>query len=126
MRYQPELYAQALLAAVREHPKKESEYLKRFLETVRKYGDLPQAEKILAAVERMLVKERGGSLVEAEFARDAGEEAVLRFRKRFGARDRVAVRVNSRLVAGVRVRIDGERELDLTMERKLKRLFRNT
>lgn len=124
MRYSPETYAEALIGAVDKIPgSAQNTTLKRFLEVVKKNGDWSGLKKILAATRTMLVKKAGGRVINLEFARGVSEETISKFSKAFSQKDHIEIAVNPRLVAGMRITIDGEKELDNSLQRKLTKLF---
>ncbi|RJQ36369.1 hypothetical protein C4552_03720 [Candidatus Parcubacteria bacterium] len=124
MRHTTDRYAAAFLAAIDEAPAgQHARIVRRFVQAVAKHGDLSRANDIVAAIERRLVKSRGGRWVRVTFARPASNEIVARFRKRFPAPDHVETAVDPSLIAGARVTVDGEEELDMSFARKLNRLF---
>lgn len=124
MKYSPETYAAAFVAAWNDAtPTEREEMDKRFIETLRRNNDFLRAEKILEAVERCAVCERGGNMVLIEFARPQEASHIKKLSSSFRKTDVIASRINSGLIAGVRVTIDGEQELDNSLERKLRHLF---
>ena len=124
MRYTADRYASAFLATVGSAPAaKRSPLMRRFVQTVAKHGDLVRINHIIAAIEQHLVKQQSGRWIRVAFARPAPGETLTRFRKRFPAPDHVEVAIDPSLIAGARITIDGEEELDLSFARKLNRLF---
>lgn len=124
MRYTPSTYAQALLATYSQVPAtKHAGVIKRFWALVRKNGDMPRAEKIVKAVERFMTHQSGGRMITIECARDISKALLSELRNKFKAHDSVQVKINPALVAGVRVTLDGEQELDQSLQRKLNNLF---
>ncbi len=124
MHFRAKDYAEALREVMRSLPPQGRRgLLDRFLAVVRKHGGLSRIQEIVRAVEALEVRGRGGRWIELEFARPMGERVLGRFRARIAGRDRMSVAVNPALVAGVRVTVDGETELDHSLERKLKKLF---
>lgn len=119
MKYTPNTYAKAFLETKPD--------LTRFLQVVSRNGDFARIEKIVAAIQEVATKQQGGHMVHLEFARlDSARQARnsdLAEKFKFGPKDHVRVRTNSHLVAGVRVTIDGEQELDMSLRRKLNTLF---
>lgn len=126
MRFRAKDYAQALQQALFLAPVAErGELLRRFLTVVRKHGRLSRIGEIVRAVEVLAVRGRGGRWIELEFARPMGGRVLGPIRARFLPRDRMGVSINPALVAGVRITLDGETELDYSFQRKLKKLFPN-
>ncbi len=124
MKYAPDDYSRAFLKALAKTPRQRQGLLvKRFWAVIRKNGDLEEAEKIIAAVERLLVREAGGRWVEIEVARPLPRPLLGTLTRRFGRRDHIDSAERQALIAGVRITIDGERELDYSLQRKLARMF---
>ncbi len=126
MKYPPEAYAIALHDAVSHAPSgKRDEIVKRFAALLRKTGDIARADKIIRAFEKLTVKNSGGRWIEVEFARPLDTGLASRVVKSFAAKDHIEEIINSALIAGARVTIDGGQELDNSLARKLKKMFNN-
>src|SRR3989344_2733879 len=115
MRYNPAIYAKAFWE-VKPDPA-------RFLDIVKKNGDLGGVKKIIAAIAGREAKAHGGHIVNVEFARAMPAEVMEKITKRFKAHDLVTVNISPSLVAGVRITIDNEKELDASLQRKLNKLW---
>ncbi len=123
MKYAPREYAAAFLEVLGATPtKKEKEIMKRFLALIRKNGDWNFRKKISDAVEEAAVSKAGGRIILAQFARAT---PLPQFLKRGRAKDVLKVSINPKLVAGLRVTINGSREADFSFQRKLRKLFAN-
>lgn len=124
MKYSPKNYAIALNQALEGKPEaKKSAILKNFLAILKKNGDQRLAYKILEIFKGLVVRQRGGHHVLLELARenpDAFPQSIL---KKFGEKDWVETSINPSLVAGIRVTLDGEQELDNSLAKKLHKLF---
>ena len=118
MKYAPDTYAKAFLET-KPASRQGGPDPKRFLEVVTKNGDFSRIEGIVAAIEKAAVHALGGRMVELEFAR----ETPLSNKFKFTAKDHIRVRINPLLVAGVRITIDGEQELDGSFQRKINKLW---
>lgn len=124
MRYSPELYAKAFMETVFAAPKaKQKKLLLRFLQVLEKNGEQQIAEKIFDKIQEIITKKKEGRVVQLEFARDVQKQLAARLKRSFSKRDLISFSVRPELVSGVRVLIDGERELDMSLQRKLKKLF---
>ena len=121
MRYSPQVYAAAFLAATRGGA---ADSIHRLLELVREHGDLRKLPVILEAVEQSVAEEGGGHRVVVESARELTEENLHEITAKFTNRDIVRTEVTPALLAGVRVTVDGEWVVDASLERKLRKLFR--
>ena len=123
MKYPAEIYARVFVACAEEAPSRTQALTRTFLETIEKNGDMPHRRKILAALEREFALAAGGRLVTLEFAREASPKAIRKIAAAFRKQDRATATVNPELIAGVRITVDGQEELDATFARKLKLLF---
>ncbi|MBI2610089.1 F0F1 ATP synthase subunit delta [Candidatus Giovannonibacteria bacterium] len=125
MRYTPEIYATALNQVLKEDMHNADELLKRFKETLQKNGDANGAEKIIEAFKRIKVQEEGGKFIRVEVARKEALGNARSFAKFASKKDLIDYKINPRLVAGTRIQIDSELELDNSFERKVRKLFQN-
>lgn len=124
MKYTPEQYSEAFWqvasnASDSEIPK----IVSNFVQAVAKYGDLSRRERIVEAIETKQVRNDGGRVIKLEFARKQDNTIIDELLKSFETKDQVTIVINSSLIAGVRVTIDGEKELDMSMQHKLNKLF---
>lgn len=115
MKYSPEIYARAFWEAKPD--------AKKFLSVVHKNGDAHRLDKIVEALERYAAHQHGGRMVTMEFARVADTELVKKLQEKFTGKDHIRTTLNPALVAGVRVTIDGEQELDVSFQRKINNLW---
>lgn len=111
MKYNPDTYARVFWE-VKPEPR-------QFLSVVAKNGDLQRVDKIVDAIEAHAVHAAGGHTIALEFARET--EFAKQFT--FFTHDRIRTIINPALVAGVRITIDGEQELDMSLQRKLNKLW---
>jgi F0F1-type ATP synthase delta subunit len=125
MKYLPTMYARAFWEVMNTSKDVEDQAVKNFVGLVAKNGDMSKSAAIIGEIEKLYVKTQGGRMVKLEFARKQPEDLVEQLKSGFAENDLVEEAINPSLVAGVRVTIDGEHELDKTMRRKLTRLFRN-
>jgi len=123
MRYPAEAYARAFTEALAEHSSKKDHIIKSFLDAVYKNGDWPAVWKILDLIIKKITRDSGGRVVSAEFARPLSEKMISEFKEKFSAKDHMEISIKPELIAGVRVLIDGEKELDMTLAKKINKLF---
>ena len=124
MKYRPIFYARALKEALAgKSDSQATASLKKLVALVHKNGDGFYLNKIALEFEKVEIKARGGKVVTLEFARPALEDVIKQFSNEFDARDLIKTKLNPQLVAGVRININGEREMDNTIVRKLNKLF---
>lgn len=123
MKYPAQAYAKAFIEAVEEHPAKKDKLIENFLHTVRKNGDWPLIGKVFSQIANKMTRNSGGRIITAEFARPLSEKLMAEFTRQFSVHDRVEVSIKPELIAGVRVLIDGEKELDMTLAKKINKLL---
>lgn len=125
MKYSPQTYAEALESVLATTPAgEEDQVLKDFAAVIKKHGDQGSGEHIAHAFEALSVRKDGGRMVILETARVLPDLELDKLKKSFGPKDRLTIKQNPELVAGVRIIIDSERELDMTMAGKLEKMFR--
>ena len=125
MRYIPRVYAAALVDALRAVGESErASCIARFVRVLAKNGDLVRADAVTEEFEKIVSRENGGHFITLEFARaiDHAKEAELT--SVFSDKDIFKRSITPSLVAGVRVTIDGDRELDVSLRGRLTQLFR--
>ena len=126
MRYRPHIYAQALREVLRaEPPERHTKLLGHFTSLVRRNGDGSYLDQIALELEGLLVREAGGKVVTLEFARPPQSELLSQVTALFTEQDQITVKLRPELSAGVRITVDGERELDNSLARKLRLMFNN-
>lgn len=124
MKYSPETYAKAFGELLETIPASgHKKLVDNFIAAIRKNGDYGRMGKITEAVEKTVVKKNGGRWIRVEFARAVDGSLRSDVEKKFSAKDRIEEMINPEIIAGVRITIDGEKELDNSMRRKLNKLF---
>ena len=122
MKYQPKFYARAFLAAL-DAGTAVASATKQLLATLERHGDRQRAGQVAAEIEKRLVQQAGGHLIDLEFAREPQTKARAALLSQFGPADLVRTKVTPALVAGVRLQRDGREELDLSLAGRLEQLF---
>ena len=121
MKYSINNYVQAFTEVVKKTPQERA--VNGFIKLLKKTGDIKHSKKILEAVHKKIVNEKGGKWVNIEVARESAlKKEGLELN--FSNKDYVDFQMNPELVAGIRIIVDGEEELDNSLNNKLKKLFR--
>ncbi|MDO8496685.1 MAG: F0F1 ATP synthase subunit delta [bacterium] len=94
-----------------------------FLKLLKKTGDIKHSKKIIEAIHKKIVNEKSGKWVNIEVARESALKKE-KLKHSFSEKDHVEFKINPELVAGVRITIDGESELNNSLQGKLNKLFR--
>ena len=122
MRYSLNNYVGAFTQAIKKSP--HEEVINGFVKLLNKTGDIKYSKKVLEAIHRHLVNEKEGKWVNIETARELSQAGLEALRNKFTSKDHLDFKLNSELVAGVRITIDGEEELNNSLQNKLNKLFR--
>lgn len=94
-----------------------------FVKLLKKTGDIKHSKKIIEAVYKKLVNEKGGKWVNVETARESAlKQEKLKYN--FSEKDYIDFKINPELVAGIRITINGEEELNNSLQSKLNKLFK--
>ena len=95
-----------------------------FVRLLEKNGDIKHFKKIIEAVHKKIVQDKGGKWVGIETAREISSFKQKTLKNKFYEKDHVDFKINPELIAGVRITVDGNEELDNSLGHKLKKLFK--
>lgn len=101
----------------------QEEAMKGFTKLLKKTGDIKHSKKILEAIHKKLVNQKGGKWINVETARESALKKES-FKHRFSEKDHIDFKINPELVAGMRITVNGEEELNNSLQNKLNRLFK--
>jgi len=90
---------------------------KHFLRILQKNGDTKKLKEIVLLTEKLLLEKSGNKKVIIEMARKAAVKLSLK------KGDVVEEKINPDLIAGVKIIIDGEKQLDFSLKNKLEKIF---
>lgn len=121
MKYSVINYVNAFAEAVKNVPQEKA--VKGLVKLLEKTGDIKHSKKIIEAVHKKVVNEKGGKWVNVEVARESALKKETLGHK-FSDKDHIDFQINPELVAGVRVTINGEEELNNSLQSKLNKLFK--
>lgn len=120
MKYSVNNYVSAFAEAGKKIPQEKA--IEGLAKLLRKTGDIKHSKKIIEAIHKKLVNKKGGKWVDIETARETDSLGLLK--NKFSEKDYVEFWVNPELVAGVRITVNGEEELNNTLQNKLNKLFK--
>lgn len=125
MRYVPQLYARAFVevAAPDLTPKEETILVKNFLSLIVKNGDGYHLKEILAETEKLLRVKTGRRKIVIESARPLRQSPHTLLKHFLRPSDLTYEKIDPELIAGIKVTINDEEQLDGSLARKLKKLF---
>jgi len=125
MKYSSQNYSTALILGTKNVSSTELDIrVKNFLAQIVRNGDFSNISKILYQIEVDQAKALGGKVIDIEFAREMDRILPEELFKVFSQQDIVNIRINSKLIAGVRVTVNGEREFDNSLHGKLNKVFK--
>ena len=124
MKYPAEVYAKSLMAVLGGSARMaEAKILKSFLKLLNKNGDIGNSDKIIREIRKIAVKKDGGRFVEIESARPLTAELRKKLLGSFSPKDYIESREREELLAGARILVDGEIEVDFSFRKRLRNLF---
>lgn len=122
MKYNPRIYAKAFSEMAIKPSTRKTDLVKNFLALVRKNNDQHLLKKIYEQAERIVREKSGKKKIILETARNA--KNLNKIIKKIAAKgDIVEEKINSDLLAGVKIIINDETQFDGSMSRKIKNLF---
>lgn len=123
MRYSVNNYVSAFIETVKKVSQEKA--VEGLVKLLKKTGDIKHSKKIIEAMHKKLVNEKGGKWVNVEVARESALKSSTFFiKKMLDEKDHVDFHINPELVAGIRITVDGEEELNNSLQSKLNKLFR--
>ena len=120
MKYSVDNYVEAFSQALKDIPQHDA--VDGLMGLLKKTGDINQAKKIFSAIHKKLVNEKGGKWVDIEVARESA--SVEDLKHKFSEKDNINVKISPELIAGTRITVNGEEELDNSLQNKLNKLFK--
>ena len=119
----PFLYARAFRKALREGMAQEEDLVRNLAASVRRRGQAAQHARIVQRVSEELVHHHGGKWVVVETARPLSNVQRKKIKDAFSEKDYILERVRPDLVSGIRIIVDGDREFDGSLKRRLAAVF---
>lgn len=115
-------YAEAFRKALGEGASEE-ELLRNLSGVVLRHGQGAQWPRIAMRVSKELVHHHKGRWITVETARLLTDTQRKKIEEAFSKKDYIEEQIRPDLIAGMRIIIDGEREFDGSLKRKLHNLF---
>lgn len=122
MKYSPQIYAKAFSEIIMKPSVKKADLVKNFLRLIKKNNDEHLLKKIYELTEKMTRDKFGKRKVVVETARVIkGLNSLIKKISQKG--DIVEKKINSDLIAGIKIILNDEMQFDGSMARKVKKLF---
>lgn len=125
MKYKPKDYAKALSELILKEvtASQEKKLLDNFLKLLKKNGDISKIKKIIDLAETLFFKKTGRKKVILETVREINSKQKRLLESLIGKGDIVQERISKDLIAGVKIIVNDEKQIDFSMQKKLENIF---
>ncbi len=119
-RYKSKIYAEALVNSFfgKADDKK---IVNNFLKLLEKNQDLKKAREIIALAESLFLKKLGNKKIILETARKVDAKNLIKSFVKKG--DIVEEKINSKLIAGIKIIVNNNKQLDFSLASKLNKII---
>jgi len=124
MKYKVKDYAKSLVEILSNNKLNDKKLTISFIKLLERQGDFAKAKEILEQAEFLITKQQGKKSVVLETARKLTESQKKNLAKFIEKGDIVKEKINPELIAGIKIIVDGERQFDQTMLKKINSLFK--
>jgi F0F1-type ATP synthase delta subunit len=118
------LYAKALAEVILEGKISEKKITDNFLALLHKEKLEKKAKEILNLAEEIILKKQGNKKVVLESARKITESQKKLFKSFIKDGDKVEEKINKDLIAGLKIIVNGEKQIDYSLNKKLQEIFK--
>ncbi len=124
MKYTPQHFAHAFVDLYQNGSEGDRKKLvKRFIEVLVYHGMFRHRNEIIKVIHEMLTTRNGGKLIRIEFARTPSDDLLHAAAGFLAKKDLVETVANPALGAGMRVTINGTKELNMSLAHILNSMF---
>ena len=125
MKYKSKDYATVLAELIMKEvtPIQEKKFSDNFLKFLEKNRDNSKAKEIIDLAEAVFFKKINRKKIILETARKMGSEQKGLFGFLVKKGDIIQEKINEELIAGVKIIVNNERQLDFSMQKKLQNIF---
>lgn len=121
MKIKPKDYAAALVYALSKPGTDHQKITANFLKLLQKNGDIKKGKMIVAMAQELLARKSGGKKIVIETARALDKKTLAGVIG--GKNDLVQEKLNPTLVAGIKITVNGNKQLDFSLQKKLNEIF---
>src|SRR3989344_6299195 len=122
MKHSAKKYAKALADTLSEKKVDESKISANFLKLLERNRDTKYADEIILLAEDLLLKKTGNKRIVLETARAMNNrEALGAFVKK---KKILEEKLNSNIITGGKIIVDGQKQLDFSLQNKLQKVFK--
>jgi F0F1-type ATP synthase delta subunit len=123
MNISAENYAQTFVDLLSDDPNQPDKLVVSFCRVLWENNDFKKAEKIISRIEELLLKKEGRRKIEIYSVKPLAEKILAEFRKYFRPDDKIENKINKNLLAGIKIMINGNRLIDVSLRKKINILF---
>jgi F0F1-type ATP synthase delta subunit len=123
MKYKVKDYANALVEILSEGEISDKKIAQGFIKLLERQNDFKKSKEIIDLAEFLLVKKNNKKSVIFETARKLSDSQRKTLLKSTEKGDIIKEKINPELIAGVKIIVDNEKQLDQTMLKKLQTIF---
>ena len=124
MKYKTKDYAKALVEILSEGKLNDKKISQGFIKLLERQNDFKKSKEIIDLAEFLLAKKNKKKSVIFETARELSESQRKTLLKSTEKGDIVKEKINPELIAGVKIIVDNEKQLDQTLLKKINNLFK--
>lgn len=118
----PKIYAEALVDVILKQVHEEK-ILDNFIKLLQKNGDMGKSSHIISVAKKIFIKKTGRRQLTIESARKIKVKQKELVESILHKGDIVNEKINKDLLAGIKIIIDGEKQFDASMQKKLENIF---
>jgi len=123
MKIKPKIYARVLVDVMmsKKNTGNEKKIVDNFLKLLKKNVDVKNAMEIIRLAEVFILQKTGNKKITLETAREIGRKNI--FKEIVRRHDIVEEKIDPELIAGIRITVNGEKQLDFSLKNKLDKIF---
>ena len=124
MKYSPAIYSKALMGAIAgETEAVQEKIVESFVKLLKRSGDIEKIDNIMSVIEKATIKKKGGRTVDVIVPRKIPEALLSKIKNSFTAKDKITIKIDEKIISGVKIIIDDEKIIDNSLATTLKRMF---
>jgi len=124
MKYSSIIYSKALMGAIAGEPEAVQEKIvENFVKLLKRSGDIEKIDNIMSVIEKATIKKKGGRTVDVIVPRKIPEALLSKIKNSFTAKDKITIKIDEKIISGVKIIIDDEKIIDNSLATTLKRMF---
>ena len=113
------MYARAFRKALEEKEANSDTLVRNLVDSLHRHRVLTRKARIVSLISREIVRHRGGHWIEIETARPLSATNRDKAARAFAKTDHLEERTRTELIAGIRIIVDGQKEYDGSLKKRL-------